>query len=308
MFSEGAWTVTTDTVYHAVITQLRSSYSLLVVLFVLVTVRSAPVTAHAEVPGAAAEATQRAIANRVNDCAQRTVDCSTPTPTLAPTSQPQPTQTATPTLTPTAAPTATPEPEPCWLTDDSGAIVFDEDGAPVPCPEPPQDLAQAEDPAPEPTEAPLASPTVSAPAPNAAQALPASPPRPTNLPTATIAPLPTYTPYPTYTPQPTYTPVATVTPMATRTPTVTATVKTTPTPAAPYNRCGVEIVCTVASPVPLGEAAPPAVRTALNIPTLAVLEVLGGIGLLFAVVWGVVIFKRRRLVRKPRPPREDAYA
>jgi hypothetical protein len=263
-----------------------------------------PATAHAESPGAAVAATQHALEEQANACAQRKKECWTPTATPTGTATPRATlvATATPTLAPAVPATAspTPTPEPCWLTDDNGEVVFDADGTPLPCPEPSQDLLpESEEPAltPEPDPpavvlTPVRPPSASAP--SADRAIPAS------APSSTPQPLPTYTPYPTYTPQLTYTPAPTLTATPGRTPTLTATPSVSPTATA--------TATATVTPVPLGEAAPPEVRAALNVPWLTIAATLSGIALLMALVGAVVVIKRRRLVRKPRPPREDAYA
>src|SRR5919201_1288717 len=92
------------------------------------------------------QATQHALAELANCRAQRRPECptETPTPTLTATATPiaSPTSTSTPEPTdePTPSPPATPGPASCWLTDqdlgdpNSGYVVFDEAGAPVPCP------------------------------------------------------------------------------------------------------------------------------------------------------------------------------
>src|ERR1700738_2247739 len=108
----------------------------------------------AESAGASAAATQNAIEEQVNACAQRKPECpSTLTP--VPTATPSPTSTSTP-VPPTDTPAPTPTPEPCWLTDDTG-IAFAEDATPVPCPE---DQPVAEEmPTAEPTPTPQPAPT-----------------------------------------------------------------------------------------------------------------------------------------------------
>lgn len=256
-----------------------------------------PGTVWAESAGASAAATQRAIANFENDIAQGHV-ALTPTPTMTP----SPTFTVTPTSTPTLVPTATPTPEPaaveepCWLTDedlgdpDNNYIVFDEDGAPVHCPldQPP--------PVDEPTPEPEPRAVVATPRPAPAPAPVASQPAAAVVPT----PIPTYTPYPTYTAVPTYTPVATLTATATATRTVTPTPRVTVSSTATGTP--------TATVVPLGAAAPPPVRTALaatQSPWPAMAAALGIVGLLMGAGWIVVVIRRRNLVRKPRPPREE---
>jgi hypothetical protein len=114
-----------------------------------------------------AEATAHALDEQANVCAQRRPECPpTLTPTLtatpSPTSSTKPQPSNTPTPEPTASPTATPEP--CWLTDqdlgdpDNNWIVFDQDGAPVPCPS-----ADVDDDAMQYVAAPTPSPTVTSP-------------------------------------------------------------------------------------------------------------------------------------------------
>jgi hypothetical protein len=190
--------------------------------------------AYADGPRTPSEATAHALEELANAIAQGKVT-RTPTPaapTLAATAtlSPTPTATSSPTDTPTPEPTATPTLEqPCWLTDedlgdpDGGYVVFDQDGAPVPCPEP--------------IEAPTVEPAPTVVRPTATST-PVPPPTPRAVPQAAPQqPLPTYTPYPTYTPQPTYTalplPSATLTPTraatATRTPPATATLVATAT-------------------------------------------------------------------------------
>lgn len=106
-------------------------------------------TSHADENDAAitaaktATAAARVVGDIENAIAQGKITI-TPTQTLTVT--PTPTRTPSPVSTPTVAvypsTTATQTPEPCWLTDqdlgdpESGYIVFDENGAPVPCPDP----------------------------------------------------------------------------------------------------------------------------------------------------------------------------
>jgi hypothetical protein len=243
-----------------------------------------------------AEATAHALDELANVCAQRRPECpptltAMPTWTASPTSTstPQPTDTATP--GPTSTPTVTPE-QPCWLTDpdlgdpDSGYIVFDQAGAPVPCP-----VVQVDEPTPEPTPTPTTTPTATSRPPSqpvAAQqvqvvvqtvvVLVTAVPTDTSLPTSTAAPTPTRAT--TVTPRPTLTATATGTPT-----TVTSAYR--PTPAA-------------------GESTSPGPPPSVNWSLLGTL--LGSaVVLLVAVVIGVAI-KRRTIVRKPRPPRGETYA
>lgn len=193
--------------------------------------------ATAQQSGPSAFATQHAIEEMVNACAQRKPECrptSTPSPT--PTLTAVPTSTPGSTETPTPEPTATPSPELCWLRDqdlgdpDNGYVVFDELGEPVPCP--PDQPLPAEEPTPEPEPRAVAAET-----PAAVRPVP-GPVSVASQPVAAVAPRPTYTPYPTYTPFPTPTPPPTSTanstasPTATRTPTPAATVLATHTPTA----------------------------------------------------------------------------
>ncbi len=181
-----------------------------------------------------AEATQHAIDDLANVCAQRRPECPatlTPTPTATP--SPTSTHTPQPTDRPTSTPmpTETPTPEPCWLIDqdlgdpDDNYIVFDEDGAPVPCPS--DQPLPTDEPAPTPESRAVNAedPAIARPTPVVVSAA--------SQPVAAAAPLPTYTPYPTYTPLPTYTaaPTSTLTSIATATLTRTpaATVTATPT-------------------------------------------------------------------------------
>jgi hypothetical protein len=141
------------------------------------------------------EATQHTIEEQINACAQRKPECWTATPTPTPTATPSPTSTSTPQPTdtptpePTAAATATPEPV-CWLTDedlgdpDNNWIVFDDQGAPIPCP---TDTPTEEEAIAEPTDTPTPMPSATA------IGLPLATPLPAAVPVSTSAPLPTYT-------------------------------------------------------------------------------------------------------------------
>lgn len=185
-----------------------------------------------------AEATVHALDELANCYAQHRTECPTATPTptaTVPVNTPSPTSTVQRIETPTPEaiePTATPEPV-CWLTDqdlgdpDNGYVVFDDEGAPIPCP---TDAPTEETPIAEPTDTPPPAPTATPRAmpPDAAGSAPTL--------------LPTYTPYPTYTPQPTYTPAPTATPqpatpqvagaVVTALPTNTATPMPTPSSVA----------------------------------------------------------------------------
>jgi hypothetical protein len=153
-----------------------------------------------------AEATAHALDELANLCAQRRPECppmATWTPSPTSTNTPLPTDTPTP--TPTASPTATAAQ--CWFTDqelgdpDNDHIVFDDFGAPIPCPTDDPTPSTADTPTPTPMPASPTSPAVVAPAP-AASPPPEAPPAPTYTPASTYTPLPTYTPFPTWTPAP----------------------------------------------------------------------------------------------------------
>lgn len=192
-----------------------------------------PGTVWAESAGASAAATQHAYEELQNAIAQGKVTL-TPTPTMTP----SPTFTVTPTSTPTLVPTATPTPEPavveepCWLTDidwgdpNDNYIVFDEDGAPVPCQLDQPPPVSEPTPEPEPRAVNAETPAIARAA--AVSAPVASPPAAAVAPT----PLPTYTPYPTYTAVPTSTVAPTLTATATATRTVTPTPRVTASPTA----------------------------------------------------------------------------
>ncbi len=195
------------------------------------------------------QATVHALEELANAIAQGRIT-RTPTPTVTP--------TATPTLTliPTAVPvvpTVVSQPEPtatlapCWFTDetygdpDNGYIVFDDQGAPVPCPPEgnaaPEGLPDAEPviDMPTPTATPSRVPVVTRPQVPQPQIIyvqvPAAEAPPTReipptmtavptftaIPTATLRVLDTVTPVPTRTEIPTRTPpsLPTVTPAAT---------------------------------------------------------------------------------------------
>lgn len=159
----------------------------------------------------------------------------TPTPTVVP-ATPAPTVTLTETPTPT--PTATPVP--CYITDDEGYLILDDDQNPIPCPTETDTPEATETPTDTPTVAPAIPPTQMvivihdpAPAPQIQTVfveITATPvDTPTPLPaTPTTAPTPTRTP----TAAPTRTPVPTNRPTAQTTPTGTAT----PAPVAAYPR------------------------------------------------------------------------
>jgi hypothetical protein len=162
----------------------------------------------------------------------------TPYPTATPTVTARPTSTATPSpgsvfeTSFVDSKTEPSLPEPCWLHDDAGDVVFDQDGAPVPC------LTEmVEDSTPEPTATPTPTLTpvvirVVAPT-QPPQIIYVQLPAPTAIPTDTPTVTPTATPIYTATAWPTTTPVPTRTPTATQTvistATATATVTASPT-------------------------------------------------------------------------------
>lgn len=176
-----------------------------------------------------AEATQHAYEELANAIAQGKIT-RTPTPSPTLTLTPTATITATPlvmqtdTPTPTVSPVATSEP--CWLLDDQRDVVFDQDGAPVPCPtNTPED---------EPIEVPTDTPTLT-PTPALTQTpvvvtvvvyqvqvvqMPAAS-APASVDVPTLAPLPTLTDSPTSTVTPTASPTVTPTPSWTPHPTMT---------------------------------------------------------------------------------------
>jgi hypothetical protein len=190
----------------------------------------------------APEATQHALDELANCRAQRRPECATetPSPTLVPTASPSATWTPAPAVAVVEvpdAPTSTPTPDPCWLTDpdigdpDNGYVVFDNSGAPVPCPTD----GPTETPTPQPTDAPTSTstpvvivqqaPAPPAPAPQVAiqqqtvvvvqtVVVLVTPTRPLAAPTQTLRP--SLTPTRTSTPSPTET--------VARTPTGTPTV------------------------------------------------------------------------------------
>lgn len=265
---------------------------------IVVGLHVASTAVHAEIPGAAASATQRALANYVNDCAQKTIDCSTPTPTVTVTLVPTQTPTATvpATETPTAGATATATDVPCWLTDtdvgdpDNNFVVFDDDGNPVPCP---TDQPSPTD-EPTPDVQPSAVPTVDSVPP----VRPAAPPAPVaSQPVAVMDPADTYTPYPTYTPLATYT----VAPSETNQ--VIAKIEPTIEPSATPTVPPTATATTTATLVPLGLAAPPPVHTALGATgRWSWSDFLKAAAIVIVViVAGVWAFTRRKIaVWKPR--------
>jgi membrane-bound metal-dependent hydrolase YbcI (DUF457 family) len=213
-------------------------------------------------------ATQRALANLANDCAQahtRGVDlpaaCITPTatPTRTPSQPPIPVATSTPAPTETPSPTATPGP-PCWTDEDGNKwlivennLYFDEDGEPYRCPDPLSIGPQQESP----TEAPFVEPFVEP------QILPTIPPiatapqviRQVVVTVVTVyrdVPRPADTPVPTETPTPFPTETSTPTPisMSTSTPTPTPTSTATRVPTSTSLPTVVPTVVPTAAPTP----------------------------------------------------------
>lgn len=183
-------------------------------------------------------ATQHALDELRNAIAQGKITL-TPTPTPTATLTLTSTATVAPLVTLTDTPTATPSPvatsEPCWLLDDQGDVVFDEDGAPVPCP---TDSPTEETPTDIPSETPTLTPTpvvitrvvqvpgAAPPAQVIYVQVPAPTTEPTLVPTSTNVP----TLRPTSTQTATSTPTRTSTPTATSTPTPTVAPKPTATP------------------------------------------------------------------------------
>lgn len=221
-------------------------------------VAAVPVWASNRTP---AEATAHALDELANCYAQRRSECPTSTPTLTPTPTwtPSPTATSTPTVVPTDTPTPMPTatPAPCWVTDqdlgdpDDNYIVFDDQGAPIPCPTaesiPAVAAVQASE-QPTATPSPSSTPT-RAPRPTVAPAAPArviervvvqtvvvevtaepSAQRPASSALRPVGPLPP--PSSTSTPPATPSPTSTATASATRTPLVLATAAPT-SPASP---------------------------------------------------------------------------
>lgn len=240
-----------------------------VAALVLVNVALTPVHADSTTP---AFATQHALDELRNAIAQGKITL-TPTPSATATSTTLPaTSTATlvvATDTPTVEPTATATEAPCWLQDDDGAIVYDEDGAPVPCPPdipaeetptdiPTETLTPTLTPTPQPTSAPMQPQIVYVYLP-AATVEPTSTLEPTDMPTATA--VLTSTALSTMAPFTTSTPILTPTATATRTSAATATV--TPRPSVtPIHH----VVAPVVAPAPR-EQRPPEPRAPLPSPT-----------------------------------------
>lgn len=184
-----------------------------------------------------AEATAHALDELANCVAQgpRSGGDYCPTATPTPTVMPSPTSTSTPrpethdTTSWVLTVTVIPTPEPCWLQDEdlgdpaNGWIVFDDQGAPVPCP---TDTPAEETPI-EPTDTPTATP----PAPQAqplrigAPAVGAPMQQVVVIQTVIV----TAEPVATATPRPTPSPTSSPTPTATLTRTPTATATATPT-------------------------------------------------------------------------------
>lgn len=240
---------------------------------VLVGLHAALTSVHADsiTPAFATQHAQDELANAV---AQGKV---TLTPTPSPTLTLTPTATATPTVTPLPVEvsvirfTPTPTDEPCWLLDDQGEVVFDEDGAPVPCPtdQPMEEL---------PTETPTIAPTPVPPLP--VQPQPAAPQVITVVQTVEV--IVTATPEPaTATPPPTEVVIASPTiamAIATSTPTVTPSATPTMAPAHIAMVNPDRIDRTKAQPI----AQPLPDRTAI---VLAVLSILVLAGAATAIIW-----------------------
>ncbi len=134
--------------------------------------------------------------------------------------------------------------------------------------------------------APTATPT---PTPTATPTLTPTPvltPTPSSTPTPTLTPAPTDTPTPTVTP--TDTPTPTLTPAPTPTSTITPAPTNTPTPTPT-----VVIVQVTPTPTPtqiaLGPTSTPAPSLAPTGPGSTLVKV-GGIGLLLAIVGGILLF------------------
>lgn len=229
----------------------------------LVALIPAPVLADNRTP---ARATAHARDELANAIAQGKI---TLTPTATATSTPSPTSTPTVTSSPTLEPTETPVPtswpQPCWMTDADG-IVFDEDGAPVPCsllaaqvlpPDGPPDDGLAVDlsaspPALEPPPADLANPDMPTPTPEVIVIV------------ATAAPASTLPPQVIYVPQ---SEAALPTPTPSAAQVIYLVVTATPTPATPVptpagaSLPALEPVSTLV-PEPTSAAAPPAEEAA----------------------------------------------
>ena len=261
----------------------------------------------ADSPGAAAAATQHALEEQANACAQRKPECFTPTPTPTVPSTSTAVAIATTTTVPTSTiertPTATPTPEPCWLTDqdlgdpDSGYIVFDETGAPVPCP--PDQPLPTEEPTPtaEPSAVSTETPVPVRPAP--AVAIVASQPVAAAPPPAPA--LPTYTPYPTYTPPPT--PSLQITRAAVSTPTLAAT--GTPTPTATGTPQATPTVTATPRPVVIAGATIPPLESHWD--WWSFFKVGSAVVLIVAAL-GWLMTRRRVAVWKPRTTRRPGNA
>ena len=136
--------------------------------------------------------------------------------------------------------------------------------------------------------APTATPTLT-PTPTATPTLTPTPvltPTPSSTPTPTLTPAPTDTPTPTVTP--TDTPTPTLTPAPTPTPTITPVPTNAPTPTPT-----VVIVQVTPTPTPtqiaLGPTSTPAPSLAPTGPGSTLVKV-GGIGLLLAIVGGILLF------------------
>lgn len=263
-----------------------------------------------------AAATEHALDELANCRAQgpRTGGGFCPTDTPTPTATPMPpSSTATPwptwTPQPTDVPTSTPTPAPCWLVDqdlgdpDAGYIVFDDQGDPVPCPTDTPDQVDATLPdsgrvaTPTSTPAPTATPrpvpqAAAAAAPDVQILVTVQPIQPTptsldNAPTQRSTPMTIATSLVRMAPTSTSAPTATRTPTPSRTPTPAPT--PTPTPAV--------VLASVNEPYQSS--------TPIDWRPLGVL--LGLAALLLAAVGAGVALKRRLVVRRPRPPRQESY-
>lgn len=207
----------------------------------------------------------------------------TPSPTPTPTVVPA-TSTATPqvaTETPTPTPTATPVP--CFIYDEEGYLILDDEQNPIPCP--------TETDTPEPTETPTDTPTVA----------PTIPATPIVIVIHDAAPAPqVQTVYVEITATPTITPTlvpATATPAPTATKTPTATLTRTPVPTnAPTaqispTRTPVAPLVAAYPRVPLPPLEPPIPMHADPAPYTPTA--------LFAGIWFAYAYKKEQLLWVP---------
>ena len=269
----------------------------LAVLQVSMALDTAPVFAQAR---PAPQATQHALDELANCRAQNRADAAlicptdTPTATLTVTPTSSPTATSSPTPTDEPSPTATPD-TPCWLTDpdlgdpDSGYVVFDDRGAPVPCPTPgPRDEPTM-------TMTPTSEPTSTLTASSRPPA-PVAPQAKVRTVLQTVVVIVTAVPFDTPTPVPMASPVATRTSTRSPTPTRTTTASPTATATPP--------VAAIAPTRPPAEALP---HVAASVPvswdwggffrTVALVVVV-----LAAFVW---LLTRRSVVRWGARPKRD---